>query len=676
MNQQQLGLDPLTEGYEGVYAALTELRESFHRSGRLDDSNAKLDEVAKLFATYLAFRRGLIAHFPQTDSQALVAELQSAFVSAARLPQYMPSEAASIFGGEPRLVLREGDEALARELVNLVQQCVDTALQLKSAGKPFDVLNEAFGHFVRDNFRGNVEDAQYMTPPEVVDFIVDLALREIAGPASSVLSGDELTVVDPTCGVGSFLAAFYHRARNSGVVSASSLRLFGQDKVERMARLATINLELFEAKDHKVFVGNSLAKGAPIDILNGQVDLILTNPPFGARFDEQYIRGVCEGNLPFFSAQRRNGLSVDSELLFVDRNLRLLKEGGRLMIVVPDGVISAKGLSAALRQYLGGEAKLRAIVELPAVTFAQAGTRTKTSILYLQKMAKPNRSQVFMSVVDDLGFQVASRKGVQIKQAEGVNQLEEVLQAFVESADAGSELMSSQAAVLRDAPSCVLVNETDVVRGSWTPSHYSARRFRAIRGAASDGEFDLVPLSQLVEFCADARRSAKWRPGMAYVSVLHVLGEGVVDLAGATSYAPKTPGVPIKPGELLLSRINPRIPRVCIVPDLGRETLCSSEFEVMRPRGQLGAHLLAYLLLSEGVQAQVRSLTSGTSASHNRIRTSELSAVLIPVPKSGTLRAKQLEALASAYRSALESLSEGAQKVAQLRRQEAAVFGS
>lgn len=674
MNQQQLGLDPLVEGYEGVYTALTELRESFHRSGRLDDSNAKLDEVAKLFATYLAFRRGLIDHFPRA-STALVADLQRAFVEAARLPQYLSSDGTSIFGSDPRLVLREGDEALAAELVALVQQCVDTAFQLKDAGKPFDILNEAFGHFVRDNFRGNVEDAQYMTPPEVVDFIVDMALREIAGVLPSSSIGEDLTVLDPSCGVGSFLATFYHRATTSGIVPAPRLRLFGQDKVERMARLATINLELFEAKDHKVFIGNSLAKGSPIDKLNGRVDLILTNPPFGARFDNQYVKKVCGGNVPFFSSQRREGLSVDSELLFVDRNLRLLKEGGRLLIVVPDGVISAKGLSASLRQYLGGVAKVRGIIELPAVTFAQAGTRTKTSVLYVQKMARPTRSRVFMSVVDDLGFQVASRKGVQIKQPEGTNQLPDVLRAFTDFAGSAAVSEPTNATILCESPSCVAVDESEIIRGSWTPSHYSARRFGAIRSVSAAGDFELLRLSELVEFCADSRRASRWRPGMAFISVLHVLGEGVVDLAGATTYAPKTPGVPANVGEILLSRINPRIPRVCIVPDLGREILCSSEFEVMRSRGQLSTHLLAYLLLSEGVQAQIGSLTSGTSASHNRIRTSELSAVLIPVPKSGTSRAKQLDALSSAYRNALESLSEGAQKVAQLRRQEGAVFG-
>ena len=56
--------------------------------------------------------------------------------------------------------------------------------------------------------------------------------------------------------------------------------------------------------------------------------------------------------------------------------------------------------------------------------------------------------------------------------------------------------------------------------------------------------------------------------------------------------------------------------------------------------------------------------------------TSELAGVLIPVPRVGTARARQLEVLASAYREALASLSEGARKIAQLRRQEAAVFGA
>jgi hypothetical protein len=673
MNQKMLGLDPLAEGYEAVYASLSELRESFHRSGRLDDSNAKLDEIAKLFATYLAFRRRLIPSFPTMGSAGLVEQLQRAFASAAALPQYTLADGRSIFGDQPTLVLRVDDDVLAKDLVGLVRQCVDLAYDLRANGRPFDILNEAFGHFVRDNFRGNVEDAQYMTPPEVVDFIVDMALHDITRDSTANASGERhWTVLDPSCGVGSFLTTFYHKVKAAGGLPLERLRLLGQDKVERMARLATINLELFDVEEHRITVGNSLERGSALDRLNGSVDLILTNPPFGARFSGTEIGAACADNTPFFSSVRHAPSSIESELLFIDRNLRLLREGGKLFIVVPDGVISAKGTSALLRQYVGSVATVKAVVELPAVTFAQAGTRTKTSVLYIQKGQAAKHGRVFMSVVSDLGFQVSSRKGVQIKQPEGVNQLPEVLGTYTTSLADTSGSASTE--VLSREPSCVAVPELEVLRGSWTPNHYSAKRLDAISAVHLTSDFDMVPLRELVEFCADVRRNERWKPGMAFLSVLHVLGEGLVDVAAANTYSPKTPGVPTNAGEVLVSRINPRIPRVCITPDFGAKTLCSSEFEVMTTKAGLSPFLLAYLLLTDVVQSQIRSLTSGTSASHNRIRTSELASVLIPIPRAGTARAAQLEAIASGYRHALQSLTAAAAKVASLRAEESRLF--
>ena len=74
---------PPERSYRQVYAALSNLRESFHRSGRLDDSNAKLDEVSKLFATYLAFRQQQIGAFPEPGADDLVERLQNSFQATA-----------------------------------------------------------------------------------------------------------------------------------------------------------------------------------------------------------------------------------------------------------------------------------------------------------------------------------------------------------------------------------------------------------------------------------------------------------------------------------------------------------------------------------------------------------------------------------------------------------------
>lgn len=335
-----------------------------------------------------------------------------------------------------------------------------------------------------------------------------------------------------------------------------------------------------------------------------------------------------------------------------------------MLIVVPDGVISAKGTAALLRQHLANSATIRAVVELPLVTFAQAGTRTKTSILYIQKGQHKPSKNVFMAVSRDLGFQVSSRKGVQIKHAKGLNDLPHILKAYrVRNRSEDSD----KPHVLSVSPSSVTVPTADMLRSSWTPNHYNAERYESVAMLEKSKDIDLIPLSDLVEFCSNNRRAKKWELGTTFISVLHILGEGFVDIGAARRYRPSTPGVPTQPGEVLISRINPRIPRVCLVPDLGTEIVCSSEFEVMRPTRELDAYTLAYLLLTDAVQSQIRSLTSGTSASHNRIRTTSLAGVQIPVAVRGTLRAQRLAAAVKRYRSAIRVVTMAAIELAELR---------
>ncbi len=656
--------------YAPIYEGLAELREEFHRSGRLDDSNAKLDEVAKLFATYLAVRLGDISGFPEpvtAPGPHFVAMLQECYAKAAELPYYKCASGISIFGTAPALVLRDSDASLAVRLTRLVMRAVDDAFLHQELGSPYDVLNEAFGHFVRDNFRGNIEDAQYLTPAEVVDLMATIALDDL-NCDGRLADPQPLVVADPCCGVGSFLATFAAKYRSLNRDDLPSLRLFGQDKVERMVRLTTVNLTLFRVFDHSVSIGNSLYKGSSLDELNGSVDLILTNPPFGARFAAGEIALMAGDNTPFFSLLGRTRGPLESELLFVDRDLRLLREGGLLLIVVPDSVISASGIAALLRHHLRGTATLRGVIELPAVTFAQAGTRTKTAVLYLKKerVTSNERKRAFMSVSRDLGFQVNSRKGVQIKVDKGENDLPAILAAYQRMNDDGD---SDEASILSDSPSAVAI-PLSYLRDAWTPGHYQAKRLEVLRSMTDFQEVLNPQLKDLVDFVAEHRRVEQHRPGVAFLSVLHVIAEGVIDVEALRTYAPKTPGVPVKPGEVLLSRINPRIPRVLVVPDFGQPILCSSEFEVMRPKTGVDPYLIAFLLLSQAAQTQIQSLTSGTSASHNRIKTKELAQVSLPVPRTGSEAAKKLKRQLADYKQIIAGLLQHQQKLVGLRQTE------
>lgn len=650
--------------YSALYASLGELREAFHRSGRLDDSNSKLDEVVKIFATYIAFRLGDVADFPERGSRSspdFVKRLVSSFANAAKLPCFTRQDGQSIFGPNPSLELIREDGPLISQVVDLVSSAVDDALVMQENSVPYDVLNESFGHFVRDNFRGNIEDAQYLTPPEVVDFMVELAYVDLE--ADGVRVGNApLIVADPCCGVGSFLAGFGAKYRPGA--GGRDLRLVGQDKVERMVRIATVNLALFRVTDYQVTIGNSLYLGSPLDLLNGQVDIILTNPPFGARFNQDDVVNQCGSNTRFFSSLKGARRPFDSELLFVDRNLELLKEGGRLYIVVPDSVISASGVAALLRHNLKGRASVEAVIDLPSVAFAQAGTRTRTAVLSLKKTAKPQgQAFAFLGICKDLGFQVSSRKGVQVKEQEGRNDLVPLLDAYRHHGDGSRDLLAS------DIESLWIRNEE--LSEAWTPGRYFAAKQRVGEAQSSSQSYD-VRLGDIVEWVADNRRSRRFREGVSFISVLHIVSEGVLDFASMRKYQPITPGTQVYAGEILLSRINPRIPRVLVVPDLGREVLCSGEFEVMKPISGIDSYLLAFLLHGQYAQSQIQRLTSGTSASHSRIKRKDLSEVRIQMPPSGTTARLKLEAQAQIYKQLSEAMNQSLLAMVQLRANEEA----
>jgi len=121
------------------------------------------------------------------------------------------------------------------------------------------------------------------------------------------------------------------------------------------------------------------------------------------------------------------GTSIDPAVLFIDRCLQLLKPGGRLFIVLPDGILCNSGdryvreyimgkKDEETGQFLGGKAIVKAVISLPSDTFKLSGTGAKTSVLYLQKrkarkddplrFAEEPQGDVFMAVADTLGYEV------------------------------------------------------------------------------------------------------------------------------------------------------------------------------------------------------------------------------------------------------------------------------
>ncbi len=112
--------------------------------------------------------------------------------------------------------------------------------------------------------------------------------------------------------------------------------------------------------------------------VNKEFDVIITNPPFSVSLDNDTKRKVKE---TFIFGDKKN-----SENLFIERYYQLLRENGRLGVVLPESVFDTTE-NKYIRLFIYKYFKVKAIVSLPQLTF-EPFTSTKTSLLFAQKKTK------------------------------------------------------------------------------------------------------------------------------------------------------------------------------------------------------------------------------------------------------------------------------------------------
>jgi len=203
--------------------------------------------------------------------------------------------------------------------------------------------------------------------------------------------------------------------------------IYGTDANDRMARTSKMNMIMHGdghggVHHHDGFLNMN-------GIFEGRFDIILTNPPFGANVEpsdviteEQvavpenegaYVREFgdlyreAQGRVraargkpiaSLFELPRRgrddgpgNLGKIKTEILFIERCLELLKPGGRMGIVLPEGVFNNPSL-AYVREFCEDRAFIRAVVSLPQDTFVSAGASVKASLLFMQKFTDKEKT--------------------------------------------------------------------------------------------------------------------------------------------------------------------------------------------------------------------------------------------------------------------------------------------
>ncbi|OFX51561.1 MAG: hypothetical protein A2046_15295 [Bacteroidetes bacterium GWA2_30_7] len=249
---------------------------------------------------------------------------------------------------------------------------------------------------------------QFFTPEPVIDFCV-----EMMQPKPNEI------IIDPACGSGGFLlSALKYLQNNYSDIDTKNIvskNLFGLDINKSIARIAKMKLLLEANGKTNILCTNSLEDLDSLKLSLSHTDgfdLILANPPFGAKITNTST--LSNFDLGYKWSNHNNDYhktksvypNQNAEILFIERCLQLLKEGGRMAIVLPNGNFENPSLEY-LRFYIKLKAKILAIVNLPQETFIPFGTGVKTSLLFLEKET-PNKIKqypIFFGRVKKLGYQ-------------------------------------------------------------------------------------------------------------------------------------------------------------------------------------------------------------------------------------------------------------------------------
>ena len=360
-----------------------------------------------------------------------------------------------------------------------------------------DVKGIAFEHFLGTTFRGEL--GQFFTPRTIVDFMV-----EVLDPQEGE------TICDPTCGSGGFLIKSFEYVRdniekdvenykkelkaklfdekyeklsekeqletnerysnilkklnsdinvpnksyskqtdaekNRRISKLSSSCIYGTDANPRMARTSKMNMIMHGDGHGGVHHHDGLINVN--GIFENRFDVILTNPPFGARIEKNYKLSETDKDIDaILNLSKKDEKSIEKEInkiedprtqeklrqyykrygidylirlnelnkdieegkyilsrfklgdtssltevLFMERCLKLLKPGGRMGIVLPEGVLNNSNLQK-VRDYFESEAKILLITSIPQDVFIASGATIKPSLLFFKRFTDEEKKQ-------------------------------------------------------------------------------------------------------------------------------------------------------------------------------------------------------------------------------------------------------------------------------------------
>ncbi len=309
-------------------------------------------------------------------------------------------DAIEDFPNDVEKIFFKGDE---------IEVCDESILQvvkvLENKGfteTAIDIVGMAYETFLKPVFR-NKHLGQYFTPREIVNFMVEFLKPKI-----------EDLVIDPAFGSGGFLVEIFQTLKEK--IAGSDLQdkakkeykkklcsewIFGTEIAPHLAKACKINMYIHGDGKTGVYKHDGLVDYGRIE--ENKFNLVLTNPPFGGVINKKDL-------LENFELGKGRARQL-KEVLFLERCIRLVKSGGKIGIVLPDGILTNSSLQY-VRDFILQECKILGVVSLPNHAFSASGAGVKASIMFLKKKEKGkdySNYDIFMAEAEHVGYDATGR---------------------------------------------------------------------------------------------------------------------------------------------------------------------------------------------------------------------------------------------------------------------------
>lgn len=525
---------------------------------------------------------------------------------------------------------------------------------------PGDIKGEAFQSFVYRNQRG--DRGEFFTPFPVVRLAVEMINPQ-----------PHEKIIDPASGSGGFLIqSISHISRNNEKVSISKYiknNIRGLEFNPDVALATMIRMSFEGGSGDEIICMNSLSDS---DELNEKFDIVLTNPPFGTKGKVENPKTLKS----YVLARKWQQLSYDKweatktvqsgqspDILFIEKSLKLLKPGGRMAIVLPDGLLQNIS-NAYVRYWLKTQTKLLAVISIPQEAFIPYGTGIKTSLLILQKLpiTQPTDS-CFMARIEKIGYDV---KGQPIYKKDNKG-------SFVVDDDVDEINAQYQVFINGNTPALskkIYTVPDNLLNSRLDAEHYRPEDLEIIKQLI---KVDAKPLGSFVDFLTKTSDFKNTNEEIRYIAIsdvdartMQVVSQQLINAQDAPSRA----SYRLQVGDIITATAGASTgtykQATALITEDEDGAICSNGFAVIRNVRNINPFFLLAFLRTEYFLRQVKRLMTGHAIP--AISIDDLSKVLVPIPSENEQKkiADEFAILQNKRKEAIklgESLIKGAEQV-------------